>query len=74
MELVAESAKLKSGSYAVHHLDGACKDVECLYGLSLDMLVLDEGRRLLRAAEKDIHDLLCLRRIKLETEDVLNDL
>ena len=68
MELVAESAKLKSGSYAVHHLDGACKDVECLYGLSLDMLIQYTGMTLdsIKEQYKSIAEINVKKNLALE--------
>lgn len=60
VELVAETLELEGCTDAEHYLDCAGKDVECLYCLCLDVLVLDEGSRLLCATEEDVHDLLCV--------------
>jgi hypothetical protein len=58
VESVSQALKLKGGSCAEHDLDSACENMERLYCLMLDMLVLDECRCFLSAAEQDIHYLL----------------
>ena len=73
MELVAQTLELKGCTCAEHNLDGAGEDVESLYGLALDMLVLDEGRCLLCTTEQYVHYLLRLYRIQTESENVLDN-
>lgn len=58
MEFVAETLQLEGCSGPVHDLDSAGEDVECLDGLMLDLLMLDECGGLLGAAQKYVHDLL----------------
>ena len=60
VEFIALALELEGCSDAEHDLDGAGEDVKCLYCLMLYVLMLDECRCLLRAAEEDVHDLLCL--------------
>ena len=60
MEFVAETLQFQSSSGLVHDLDSAGEDVECLDGLMLDLLMLDECSGLLGAAQKYVHDLLGL--------------
>ena len=60
VELVSQSLEFQRYTCLVHNLYCTCEDVERLHCLMLDVLVLDEGRSLLSAAKKNVHNLLCL--------------
>ena len=71
--LLPHLAELERGACSEHYLCSACEDVERFCSLSFDMLMSDEVYSLLCATKQDVHDLLCLRGIKLQSKNVLYD-